>query len=425
MSAPTLVGATARRLGGRFVDATSAAPLLLAPPVAYLAVLTAAAWWARWRGRTTTAVAGSPATRFAVLVPAHDEEQLIGETVERLLALDYPPDLVQVHVVADHCTDRTVEIARATGAIVHEHEDPEPAGKGPALQWLVGELQRTGAEYDVAVIVDADTLVAPSLLRVLDARCAAGATVVQAHYAVRDQEQSTSTALRAAALSLRHYLRPLGRTALGASCGLYGNGMAFSREVLEGRHWSDHLTEDLELQSELVLDGVVVDFAPDAVVEAEMPTSLGASTSQHQRWERGRIDLARRYVPRLIRRAGQVRGRHRLALLDTAADHLVPPLSVLATGVAATTGWSGLAHAVRRSATTRRSWLVSLALVALLVAHVLSGLRMVRAPRAVYAALLRAPGAVAWKVRLWVRMIVRPEAATWQRTTRNAEQGAT
>ena len=123
---------------------------------------------------------------------------------------------------------------------------------------------------------------------------------MQGQYRVRDPGASTAAALRSAALALRHHLRPLGRTALGGSCGLFGNGMAFRAEVLRARAWTDHLTEDIELQMELLLEGVLVAYAPDAVVEAEMPTTLEGARTQNERWERGRIELARRYVPRLV-----------------------------------------------------------------------------------------------------------------------------
>ena len=83
----------------------------------------------------------------------------------------------------------------------------------------------------------------------------------------------TLAGLRAAALTLRHHLRPLGRTTLGASSGLYGNGMAFSRELLEHRAWTNHLTEDIEMQMELLLEGTLVVYAPAAVIEAEMPAT--------------------------------------------------------------------------------------------------------------------------------------------------------
>ena len=146
----------------------------------------------------------------------------------------------------------------------------------------------------------------------LERQLAAGALVVQGQYRVRDSGASPAAGLRAIALALRHHLRPLGRTALGGSSGLYGNGMAFRSSVLRGRSWSNHLTEDLELQMELLLDGIPVAYAPDAVVEAAMPSTLEASATQNERWERGRVELARRYVPRLLRRAIEQSGRARV-----------------------------------------------------------------------------------------------------------------
>ena len=228
------------------------------------------------------------------------------------------------------------------------------------------------------MIVDADTIVDPGFLGALDRRVAAGATAVQGQYRVRDPARRRAPALRAAALALRHHLRPLGRTALGGSSGLYGNGMAFRADVLRGRTWSDHLTEDIEFQMELLLDGMLVAYAPDAVVEAEMPATLEAAVTQNERWERGRIDLARRYVPRLVRLAAGDRGR-RVAAVDGVLDHLVPPLSVLA---AATGGVAvaGTAVALARGAGWRRSGWV---LVAALGGHVVSGLVLARAPAAV------------------------------------------
>ena len=74
-----------------------------------------------------------PSTSFTILVPAHDEELLVADTVDHLMALDYPRELFDVHVVADHCGDATAEIARDHGATVLENVDPDVRGKGPAL----------------------------------------------------------------------------------------------------------------------------------------------------------------------------------------------------------------------------------------------------------------------------------------------------
>ncbi len=192
---------------------------------------------------------------------------------------------------------------------VHERTAPDDGGKGPALQWLLTRLRDRDEPHDAVVIVDADTTVNPAFLRVMDAKLASGAQAVQSYYAVRDAEATPVTAFRAAALAARHYLRPLGRTVAGGSCGLYGNGMVFDTDLLHSHGWTNHLTEDIELQLDLLLEGWRVAFAPDAVVEAEMPTTMAASRTQHQRWERGRLELARRYTPRLLRRSVEAQGR--------------------------------------------------------------------------------------------------------------------
>jgi 1,2-diacylglycerol 3-beta-glucosyltransferase len=400
-----VIGVAAALLGG--------VRLALAVPVGYLAVLTGAAWVATAaRRRPARPIAAPAATRFAVLVPAHDEEPVIGATLEALATLDYPAERYGVHVIADHCSDRTVEIARAAGAEVHEHAG-ERRGKGPALAWVIRTLLDApdGEAPEVVLIVDADTVVDKGFLREVERVVVAGADVVQGQYRVRDPDTSAAAGLRAAALASRHHLRPLGRTAIGASCGLYGNGMAFTAAVLRGREWSGHLTEDIEFQMDLLLDGIRVAYAADAVVEAEMPSTLEDSRTQNERWERGRIERARRYVPRLAHAAVARNTENRGAAADAILDHLVPPLSVLTAAVGGVT----VASAAAGGRAGARSGFV---MCAALGAHVLSALVLARAPATVYRSLLHAPEMVLWKVRLWLRMLAGPGEGGWVRTAR-------
>jgi cellulose synthase/poly-beta-1,6-N-acetylglucosamine synthase-like glycosyltransferase len=400
------------------VIATSVARAVLAVPIGYLGLLTVAAWLSSARRRPA---ANETRVRFAILVPAHDEEEVIGAALAGLAALAYPADRFTVHVVADHCTDATVLLAKEAGVDVRERSSGD-RGKGPALQWALGQLlaeaDAGGRAFDAVVIIDADTVVDTQFLTAAAARFVAGDTVVQGQYRVRDPGQSTATALRAAALSVRHHLRPLGRTTLGGSCGLFGNGMVFATDLLRTREWTDHLTEDIELQNELLLDGVRVAYEPAAVVEALMPTTLDAARTQNERWERGRIELARRFVPPLSALAIRDRSR-RVMAADAVLDHLVPPLSVLAAATTATAVAGTTAAWLRGSRRPARGW----GLVGVLAVHVASGLVLAKAPMAVYRSLLHAPAMVAWKVRLWCRMLLRPGAEGWARTTRTAEDG--
>ena len=403
--------------GLRFAVTLAAVPTAVIN--AYLATLTLAAYARRARGRSAGRDPGPPRHRFAVVVPAHDEEGIIGSTIDSIVGQRYPSGLFSVHVVADNCSDSTAAIARGRGADVHERVDASAPGKGPALGWLVGRLSDRADQPDAIVIVDADTSMAPDFLLCVDAALTNEGSAWQAYYAVRDAELSPSTALRQAALALRHYVRPLGRSALGGSCGLFGNGMVFRTELLQGRQFSAHLTEDLEFQLDLLLAGELVGFMPDAVVEAEMPTTLAASRTQNERWELGRVQLARRYLPELARRAIRPGVVHRAAHIDAALDQLVPPLSVLAANTMLVASAVTMISGRRRSRLARSG--VALAWVSTLALgfHVLAGLRVARVPRATYVALLHAPRLIVWKVGLWLRVLLRPDEVTWTRTERN------
>ena len=394
--------------------------LLIGLVSSYLALLTAAAWRARLRGDAQTRRPTGPTHRFLVLVAAHNEERVLGDTLRSLVALDYPATHLRVHVVADNCDDATADIARAHGVEVHDRVAPDAPGKGPALTWLLQRLWDRGDAHDAVAVFDADTVVSPDFLRVMDARLSRGERVIQGYYAARDPGNSWAVAIRYAALAVRHYLRPLARTSYGSSAGLHGNGMVVAADLMRSRSWSAHLTEDIEFEAELLLDGERVTFAPDAVIEAEMPRRLEDAASQTARWERGRIAIVRRYVPALLRAAADGRTARRLQCVDAAVDHLVPPFSFLAfltaqLGVASTVLW-----AVRRTRLSRAN--VGLAVGAAVVqgAYLASGLRMVGAPPTVWRALLCAPRFVMWKLRVWRGSVMSGDDMSWIRTTRNS-----
>jgi len=384
----------------------------------YLVVMSAAAMRARRAGRHHTKLADTPSTRFRVLVPAHNESALIAETMSALAAIDYPADLFEVHVVADNCTDDTAAIVRSHGFDAHERDDLANPGKGPALGWLLDCLPTWPDTTSAFVLIDADTIVDPDLLAVFDARLGAGDDVVQGYYAVRDAGAGGNIAFRAAALAVRHYVRPLGRTELGGSSGLYGNGMAFRESVARANPWSDHLVEDIEMAQRLLLDGGRVGFAPDAVVQAEMPVTLADATTQNQRWEAGRGQVAQAFVPPLVGAAIRRDHRRRWPYVDAIFDLTLPPI----TSLMAVTGLT--ASVFRLSARGRVGSLgfgLGTAAGLAQIAHILGALRMVRAPLAVYRALLLAPIHMVWKVILLIRLALKRGPDGWIRTTRNEE----
>ena len=347
--------------------------------------------------------------RFDVIVPAHNEEGEIAATVQSLRSVDYPQHLYRILVIADNCTDGTAAVARAAGAEVLVREDRERRGKGYALAYAFGRSLADGVAQAI-VVVDADTLVSKNLLSAFAVRFARGAAVVQADYGVRNPESSWRTRLMTIALAAFHGVRSTARERLGLSCGLRGNGMGFSRTVIQ-RHppGAFSIVEDLEYGLQLGYAGVRVEYVDEATVLGYMAVSNSAAQTQRRRWERGRQALVRQHVPQLVKQAWRMRD---VRLVDLALDLLVPPLGQLAVAAViglAVSGFAGLPVATVL-------WSAALAGIAL---YVLRGWALSGVGLAGLADLMWAPVYVAWKLMLRVTDKGR-EPKEWERTIREA-----
>src|SRR5207244_10877026 len=145
----------------------------------------------------------------------------------------------------------TAARARQAGASVIVRQDPRLRGKGPALSFAFAHALAE-KRADAVIVVDADSLASPNLLRACAARLERGAMAVQVDYAVLNPDASWRTRLMSIALASFHRLRSRARERLGVSCGLRGNGMCFSCTLLRAvPHEADSMTEALEYGLEL------------------------------------------------------------------------------------------------------------------------------------------------------------------------------
>ncbi len=345
-----------------------------------------------------------PALRLTVLVPAHDEELVLAQTLDSLGAQTYPAALYDILVIADNCADSTADIARARGATVWERVNPSARGKGHALNWAIAPLLASPRPAEAFIVIDADTFAAPDFLSAVAARLSQdtnrqGFCALQGRYGVLNAGDGWRAALMSAAFDLVNHVRPLGRDRLGLSAGLKGNGMAFTRAVFARVAWrGDSLTEDLDFGLDLARGhGVRVGYAPEARVWAQMPTHAAQAASQRRRWEHGRRASAfRRALPLLW----EGMTRRQPLLVDAALDLLLPPLAELAALMLAWLGAIAVGVA-RHWLPCAAAWAGAGALALLgFSLYVLGGLRVAGASRAAYLALLRAPFYAFWKLAL-------------------------
>lgn len=280
--------------------------------------------------RRTPAAAAEPRSRFLIVVPAHNEEAGVPETIASCFAVDYPRELFDVMVIADNCDDQTAAVAAEAGADVLERFDDQKKSKGFAIEYLIETLTPSDLleTRHALVIIDADTTIDPGLLRAFDRGLRRGLDWIQCYYTVRDPDRSWRTRLMTYAFSLFNGVMSLGMCTLGSSAGFRGNGMCFSTRGMRRRPWKSHgLVEDMEYSWSLRTAGEHIAFERDATVSAAMPIAGGkAAATQRARWEFGRGQVRRRFLPLVLRSTHMTAWDKSLSALEL----VMPTMAVLA-----------------------------------------------------------------------------------------------
>jgi cellulose synthase/poly-beta-1,6-N-acetylglucosamine synthase-like glycosyltransferase len=267
--------------------------------------------------------------RVAVLVPAHDEALVIGETLRRVREQLASGD--RLLVVADNCSDDTAKLSTEAGAEVVERFDARRRGKGYALDFGVNALQADPPE--VLVIVDADCDVGPGAIERIARVSHDSGRPVQALYLMR-APSSAGIGRKVSELAwlVKNYVRPLGGHRIGMPCQLMGTGMAFRWESVHAASLATgHLAEDVLFGINLARAGTPPLFCPDALVTSEFAASETGARSQRQRWEHGNLGLIVSHAPRLFALGVS---RRDAQLIGLALDLAVPPLALLTLAVA-------------------------------------------------------------------------------------------
>jgi cellulose synthase/poly-beta-1,6-N-acetylglucosamine synthase-like glycosyltransferase len=242
--------------------------------------------------------------RLAVVIPAWNEATVIGASIDRLVAADYPAERLRVYVVDDASTDDTPEVVRAKevqypGRVVHLRR--ERGGEGKAHTLNHGLAVILGDEWmEALLITDADVIFEPACLRTMarhlaDPRVGAVTAYIKegsrpGNYMTRFIGYEYITAQAAARR---------GQNVLGAVACLAGGAQLHSRANLVGlggRIDTSSLAEDTFTTFETQLRGRRVLFEPHAVCWAEEPGSVRALWKQRLRWARGNVQVTRRYL---------------------------------------------------------------------------------------------------------------------------------
>ena len=229
-----------------------------------------------------------------IVVPAHDEERVIGETLRQLK--EALGEGMRILVVADNCTDATAERSRVPGVEVIERTDSQLRGKGHALAFAVDRLEAEPA--DVLVVLDADCAIDRASLRALVDSAASGRPAQAINLLRPDRSASPLVQLSTFAFMLKNLVRQRGLQRLAGRVHLTGTGMAMPFGLFQASaHVRSSIVEDLALGLELAGQGHAPQLIDEAFVWSGGSTEQGTLV-QRRRWEGGFLATAARYGPK-------------------------------------------------------------------------------------------------------------------------------
>ncbi len=251
---------------------------------------------------------------FAVLIPARNEETVIAQLIRSLKKQDYPGELVDIYVLANHCTDNTVSVAQAAGAKVLLCPDTV-GSKGDVLRFAFSQLADQDC-MDAFAVFDADNVAAPSFLRELNNALAQGYEIVQGRRRGKNAHDNAITGVYELYYMMQNVFYNHPRMLAGQSAALNGTGWAITRQwVAENGFPVVTITEDFELTAVAALKNTGIAYANDAVTYDEYPDSLDKVLRQLPRWIFGQVQCMRFYSGKCLRRGLRDRTRMDMGLL--------------------------------------------------------------------------------------------------------------
>ena len=247
--------------------------------------------------------------KFILILPAHNEEAVIGNLISSLKELDYPKDLYDIQVIADNCTDNTEKIARDMGAkvFVRTETDSNKKTKGYALQaFLKTLLSDKNMDYDAFCVFDADNIVDKNFLNVMNKQLCQGEEVVQGYRDIKNPTDSWISAGYAIFYWMMNRFYHLARYNAGLSPLINGTGFMVKFDAIRETGWNTNtLTEDIEFSLKTIIQGKKLGWAVDAICYDEQPVKFGPSWSQRSRWTMGHIQCLREYTGELAKAANE------------------------------------------------------------------------------------------------------------------------
>lgn len=245
----------------------------------------------------------SPANypKVSILIPAHNEEIVIEETIKSMIRLDYPKEKLELLLINDNSSDQTGTIidryAKEYSFIRAVHTKPPHAGKGKSGALNQGFKNSTG---EIIAVYDADNTPEPEALRNLALGLMADekAGAIVGKFRVVNANKNILTRLINIETLTFQWLAQAGRWFWFKMTTIPGTNFAIRRSILEELGgWDEKaLSEDTELSIRVYNLGYYIRFFPEAITWEQEPENIRVWWRQRTRWARGNEYVILKYL---------------------------------------------------------------------------------------------------------------------------------
>ncbi|MEI6059090.1 MAG: glycosyltransferase family 2 protein [Bacteroidota bacterium] len=225
-----------------------------------------------------------PATAYrkiAVLIPGYKEDEVILEVAREALLQDYPKNRYDIVIIADSFEPETLAKLREMPIKVVEVKF-DKSTKSKALNKAM-EILPGG--YDIAVVLDADNVMATDFLTKINASFEQNILAVQGHRTAKNTNTSLAI-LDAVSEEINNHIFRKGHRVLGLSSAIIGSGMAFRYDFF--KELMSEVTAvggfDKEIELKLLKEGYKIEYLDDAFVFDEKVQKAEVFSNQRRRW---------------------------------------------------------------------------------------------------------------------------------------------
>lgn len=233
-----------------------------------------------------------------ILIPCHNEQSVIAQTIDALLNIEYPKEQLEIVVIDDVSSDDTLKIARAYEkeySHIHTLERSKVdriRGKAAALNEALTKFTRG----EIVYFIDADHRLKPdALIRLVRHFSDHKVGAVSGRCIPWNKYDSIISSYVYLESLVHHRVTMYASDRLGLAPGILGSNFCILRSLLEklGCFNEKSLTEDLDLTVRIYEHGYIVKYDVTSITEHEAPDSIKSYISQHLRWNRGFNEVAK------------------------------------------------------------------------------------------------------------------------------------